>query len=89
MESRFIDLATVAEILSISMDQTYALVHSKQLKAAKIGGRGVWRVERSELEAYIQRAYTDTERLLDGTGRRVGLGAGAEPEASIGEPDRR
>lgn len=64
MESRFIDLATVSEILAISMDQTYALVRSQQLRAIKIGGRGVYRVERTELEAYIQRAYDETERLL-------------------------
>jgi hypothetical protein len=30
----------------------------------KIGGRGVQRIERSELEAYIQRAYEETARRI-------------------------
>ncbi len=29
--------------------------------AVKIGGRGHWRVERSELEAYIARLYGETQ----------------------------
>jgi excisionase family DNA binding protein len=57
---RFLTLADVAEILAISVSQTYALVRNDELKAIKIGGRGQWRVEASALEDYIQRAYTQT-----------------------------
>jgi excisionase family DNA binding protein len=57
---RFLTLADVAEILAISASQTYALVRNDELKAIKIGGRGQWRVEATALEAYIQRAYSDT-----------------------------
>lgn len=81
MESRFIDLATVSEILAISMDQTYALVRSQQLRAIKIGGRGVYRVERTELEAYILRAYAETERHLRERPVPVGDEGAAEGDA--------
>jgi excisionase family DNA binding protein len=61
---RFLQLADVAEILNISAAQTYALVRSGELPAIKIGGRGQWRVERQELEAYIQRAYVQTREFV-------------------------
>ncbi|MEP6665425.1 MAG: helix-turn-helix domain-containing protein [Nocardioidaceae bacterium] len=55
--ARFLPLADVAEILSISMSQAYALVRRGDLRAIRIGGRGQWRVEKSELEAFIKRSY--------------------------------
>ena len=58
MPPRFLTLADVTEVLNISAPQAYALVRSGELPAIQIGGRGVWRVEASELEAYIQRMYT-------------------------------
>lgn len=61
---RFLQLADVAEILNISGAQVYALVRRNDLRAIKIGGRGQWRVEASELEAYIQRAYADAEQFV-------------------------
>ena len=61
---RFLQLAAVAEILNISAAQTYALVRSGELPAIKIGGRGQWRVEREQLEAYIQRAYAQTREFV-------------------------
>jgi len=61
---RFLQLADVAEILNISGAQVYALVRRQELKAIKIGGRGQWRVEASELEAYIERAYADAAAFV-------------------------
>lgn len=61
---RFLQLADVAEVLDISASQTYALVRNGDLKAIKIGGRGQWRVERRELEAFIERAYAETEAFV-------------------------
>jgi len=61
---RFLQLADVAEILNISAAQTYALVRSGELPAIKVGGRGQWRVERDQLEAYIQRAYAETREFV-------------------------
>jgi excisionase family DNA binding protein len=65
MPQRFLQLADVAEILNISANQAYQLVNTKELRAIKVGGRGQWRIEASELEAYIQRKYVETEELLD------------------------
>ena len=61
---RFMPLADVAEILNISSAQVYALVRNGDLRAIKIGGRGQWRVEASELEAYIQRQYAATRERI-------------------------
>jgi excisionase family DNA binding protein len=62
---RFLQLSDVAEILNISAAQAYALVRSGELPAIKIGGRGQWRVEREQLEAYIQRAYAETKTFVE------------------------
>ena len=64
MEQRFLLLSDVAEILNISASQAYALVRHEELPAIKIGGRGQWRVERSQLEAYIERAYAETREFI-------------------------
>ena len=60
MAARFLLLTEVAEILSISGAQAYALVRSGELPAIKVGGRGQWRVERSKLEQYIEQKYAET-----------------------------
>lgn len=65
MSKRFLPLAEVAEILDVSAAQAYALVRSGDLPAIKVGGRGQWRVEATELEAYIQRMYAQTRALID------------------------
>lgn len=64
MAPRFLPLTDVAEILNISSAQAYALVRSGDLPAIKVGGRGQWRVETSELEGYIQRMYEQTRALV-------------------------
>lgn len=61
---RFLQLADVAEILNISSAQVYALVRRNEIRAVKIGGRGQWRVETRELEAYIERLYAETEKFV-------------------------
>jgi excisionase family DNA binding protein len=61
---RFLQLADVAETLNISSAQVYALVRSGELPAIKIGGRGQWRVEASELETYITRMYDETREFV-------------------------
>lgn len=64
MESRFLTLTDVAEILNVNLGQVKALVRRGTLPAIKIGGRGAWRVERTELEVYIQRMYDETRDLI-------------------------
>ena len=61
---RFLQLSEVSEILNISAAQAYALVRSGDLPAIKVGGRGQWRVEKDELESYIQRMYAETKTFV-------------------------
>jgi len=56
---RFLTLEQVGDELAVSRAQVYAMVRDKTLLALKVGGRGKWRVERSELEAYIARLYVE------------------------------
>lgn len=65
MQPRFVPLTDVAEMLSISASQAYALVRTGELRAIKVGGRGQWRVEMNEIESYIERSYAATERVLE------------------------
>jgi excisionase family DNA binding protein len=58
--SRFLTLDDVAAELNISKSQVYALVRGQHLPSLKIGGRGQYRVERPDLEAYIKRTKIDT-----------------------------
>ncbi len=64
MAARFLQLADVSEQLNISAAQAYALVRSGDLPAIKVGAKGHWRVEASELENYIQRMYDQTREFV-------------------------
>ena len=61
---RFLTLGEVAEILNTSSAQVYALVRRGELRAIKIGGRGQWRVEATQLEDYIQRMYAEADSFV-------------------------
>lgn len=61
VESRFLTLEDVAIYLNVSVPQVYALVRSGELPAIKIGGRGVWRVDRRQLETYVDRLHEETQ----------------------------
>lgn len=56
-EPRFLTVPDVAEILNTSVKQIRALLARGEIRGIQIGGRGQWRIERVELEAYIQRQY--------------------------------
>ena len=60
-EPGFLTLEDVARYLSVSVPQVYALVRSRELPAIKIGGRGVWRVGRQQLQEYIDRLHRETQ----------------------------
>jgi excisionase family DNA binding protein len=85
--ARFLTLVDVAEVLNTSSAQVYALVRGGDLPAIKIGGRGQWRVESSELEKYIQRMYEQTRDFVSTHrfGRPEGEAESNEaPEGSVG-----
>lgn len=54
---RFISLDELAEELAISKPLATTLIRSGEIPAIQIGGRGIWRIERTKLEAYVQRQY--------------------------------
>jgi excisionase family DNA binding protein len=62
---RFLTLADVAEILSTSVAQVYAMVRRGDLPAIKIGGRGQWRVSEADLEDYIADLKVATRKFID------------------------
>jgi excisionase family DNA binding protein len=63
--SRFLVLTDVAETLNVSVDQARTLVQTGELPAIQVGGRGIWRVEASELEAYIERKYAENRARVE------------------------
>lgn len=64
MEKRFYTITDVAEMLNISVSATRSLIHSGDLPAIQIGGKQAWRIEASELEAFIQRQYALTREKI-------------------------
>lgn len=74
MPPRFYLLADVAEILNVTLVQARALVNSGELPAIQVGGRGAWRIEATELEAYIQRKYEETKRKVEARKRAEAAG---------------
>jgi excisionase family DNA binding protein len=83
---RFLTLDDVAEILNVSWSQAYALVRRKELIAIQIGGRGQWRVEKDELERFIQQKYAEARGTTPPAEHET------EPEpappSDLGEPAR-
>ena len=65
LEPQFFTLEDVATYLNVSVPQVYALVRSRELPAIKIGGRGVWRVGKKQLEEYVDRLMRETEKWAE------------------------
>lgn len=60
IEPRFFTLEQTARYLNVSVQQVYALARSGELPAIKLGGRGVWRVDRTKLDDYLEKLIADT-----------------------------
>lgn len=65
VEPAFLTLEDVATYLNVSVPQVYSLVRSRELRAIKIGGRGVWRVGKKDLDEYIARLMKETEEWAE------------------------
>lgn len=83
---RFLTLADVAEMLSVSERQVYALVRRGDLAAIQVGGRGVWRVEQSAFEDYVARQYEATRAMVDAFDD-AGTDTGADDDSHDGTDD--
>lgn len=55
----------VAEYLNITVSQVYTLMRDGDLVALKIGKRGVWRVDRAELDSYVSRLKAEAEKRIE------------------------
>ncbi len=62
---RFLKVSDVCKVLAISTNQAYSLLGSGQLRGIQVGGRGIWRIEESELESYIQRMYQENDKRVE------------------------
>lgn len=64
---RFLTIEQVAEELNVGAPAIRSLLKTGELRGIQIGGRGIWRISREDLEDYIQAAYRRTsERLREG-----------------------
>lgn len=62
----------VADYLNLSVSQVYTLMREGDLVALKIGRRGVWRVDRDDVDKYIARLKVEASTRNKGkkSGRR-------------------
>lgn len=57
---RYLTLEQVADELSVGLPQVRSLLRSGELRGFQVGGRGLWRIGRIDLEDYIAQAYRKT-----------------------------
>ncbi|WP_350005477.1 helix-turn-helix domain-containing protein [Pseudarthrobacter sp. WHRI 8279] len=76
-QPRFLTLAQVADELNVRQSLVQGLIRTGELRAFQVGGRGMWRIGRQDVEDYIDQAYRRTaERIAAGD-----LEDGTEAEA--------
>lgn len=64
---RFLTIEQVAEKLNVGQPLVRALLRGGELRGIQIGGRGLWRVSTTDVEAYISQAYRPTaDRVASG-----------------------
>ena len=72
---RFLTPTQVADELNVKPNQVHALIKAGELRAFQVGGRGMWRIGRQDLEDYIAEAYRRTaERIAAGEIEYAGSG---------------
>ncbi len=64
--------AEVARVLNVTVTQVYTLMRSGDLPALKIGKKGVWRVSRETLEAYLADLEAEARQRTPITGPSPG-----------------
>lgn len=66
-QPRFLTLAQVAEELNVKQSLVQRLIRTGELRGFQVGGRGLWRIGRRDVEDYINQAYQRTaERIAAG-----------------------
>lgn len=59
---RFLTVADAAELLAVDVATVDELIRSGELPAIRVGSTGPWRVERVQLEVWIEEQYEQTRR---------------------------
>ena len=59
---RFLTIADAAEILAVDVATVDELIRSGELPAIRVGTSGPWRIERAQLEVWIEGQYEETRR---------------------------
>jgi excisionase family DNA binding protein len=60
---RFLTIADAAEILAVDVATVDELIRSGELPAIRVGSSGPWRIERVQLEVWIELQYEETRKL--------------------------
>ncbi|MGA0568872.1 helix-turn-helix domain-containing protein [Rathayibacter sp. KR2-224] len=60
--ARFLTVGDAAELLKVAPGDVVALIETGELPAIRVGRPGAWRIERVQLEEYIQAMYEETRR---------------------------
>lgn len=64
---RYLTVEQVADELSVGVPQVRSLLRSGELRGFQIGGRGLWRIGRADVEDYIAEAYRKAaDRIVSG-----------------------
>lgn len=59
---RFLTVADAAELLAVDVATVDELIRSGELPAIRVGSSGPWRIERTQLEVWIEEQYEQTRR---------------------------
>jgi excisionase family DNA binding protein len=59
---RFLTVADTAELLAVDVAVVDDLIRSGELPAIRVGSSGPWRVERTQLEVWIEEQYEQARR---------------------------
>lgn len=59
---RFLTVADAAEILAVDVATVDELIRSGELPAIRVGSAGPWRIERTQLEVWIEEQYEQARR---------------------------
>lgn len=66
-QPRFLTMAQVADELNVKQSLVQGLIRTGELRAFQVGGRGLWRIGRQDVEDYIEEAYRRTaDRIAAG-----------------------
>lgn len=63
-QTRFLTLEQVADELNVKQSLVQGLIRAGELRAFQVGGRGLWRIGRQDVEDYINQAYRRTAQRI-------------------------